>query len=109
VNAMEELTWVFLKGFHVLCIMQILTTYGFVFLVGLVSGLLQTHDYGIDFAHLNPPTPLFRYLCNNKYCVNSTRTKAMWGKKTLSRKNQAVVIETKGGKSSRRHQRKKNW
>jgi hypothetical protein len=36
--------------------------------------------------------------------------KLVWGrKKTLSRKNQAVVIETKGGKSLRRHRRKKNW
>jgi hypothetical protein len=45
VKAMEELTWVFLKGFHVLRIMRILNTYGFVFLVVLVSGLPQTHDY----------------------------------------------------------------
>jgi hypothetical protein len=61
-------------------------------------------DYGIDFAHLNPPTPLFRCLCKSKYSVNSHKTKAAAGKKnTLSGKHQAPVIVTKGGKSSRRH------
>jgi hypothetical protein len=65
-------------------------------------------DYGIDFAHPNPPTPLFRCLCNSKYCVNSHKTKPCAGKKKiLQEKNQAPVIVTKGGKSSRRHRKKK--